>query len=81
MPSYTEGGLEKCCLSNQWWVGEYGFRESWMLSLPCFVFVNVKERKCLRYEVSYLLCCHEAAKCLGKIYFMLKVMLRGFIFF
>lgn len=46
-----------------------------------FVFVTVKERKCLRYEVSYLFCYHEAAKCLGKFYFMLKVTLRGFFFF
>lgn len=80
MPSYTEGALEKK-LPVEPIVGEYVSRESWIHSLPCFVFVSVKERKCLRYEVSYLLCYHEAAKCLGKIYFMVKVNLRGFFIF
>lgn len=31
--------------------------------------------------VGFFLCYHEAAKCLGKIYFMLKVKLRGFFIF
>lgn len=62
-------------------VNDCVFRESWMLSLPCFVFVSVKERKGLTCKVSYLFCYDEAAKCLGKIYFMLQVKLRGFFIF
>lgn len=48
---------------------------------PSLVFVSVKKRECLRYEVSYLFCHREAAKCFGKIYFMLKVKLREHFIF
>lgn len=52
-----------------------------MLSLSCFIFVSVKERKCLRYKVTYLFCYNEAAKCLDEIYFILEFKLRGFFIF
>lgn len=62
-------------------MGEYVFREGWILWLSCFIFVSVKERKCLRYKVTYLFCYHEASKCLDRIHFVLKVKLKGFFVF
>lgn len=44
MPSNTCGALDKK-LQIKSMVGDYVFRERWMLSLPCFCFCECEEKK------------------------------------